>query len=332
MYDISVIICAYTEERWNDLVAAVASVQQQTVPCRDIIIVIDHNPRLLQRAQEQWPMLIVTENTQAQGLRGARNCGVALAQGEIIAFLDDDAVAIPNWLLFLTEGYADVQVLGTGGAVTPAWDNKPTWFPEEFYWVVGCTYRGMPQTNAVLRNPIGANMSFRREVFDTIGDFGGDAMNIGAVHVGGCEETEFCIRVHQHWPQHKILYSPQANVFHHVPQKRTNWHYFWSRCHAEGVAKVSLMQNVGADDALASERNYTLQALPKGVIRGLSDAVFHLDPAGLARAEAIVVGLTATLAGYVRGTVCLRAAQAKDKLMGKKSFEKKRLTLHTTTQ
>ena len=325
MYDISVIICAYTEERWNDLVAAVASVQQQTVPCRDIIIVIDHNPRLLQRAQEQWPTLIVTENKQAQGLRGARNCGVTLAQGEIIAFLDDDAVAIPNWLLFLTEGYADAQVLGTGGAVTPAWDNKPSWFPEEFYWVVGCTYRGMPQTNAVLRNPIGANMSFRREVFDTIGDFGGDVMNIGAVHVGGCEETELGIRVHQHWPQHKILYSPQANVFHHVPQKRTNWHYFWSRCHAEGVAKVSLMQNVG-EDALASERSYALQALPKGILRGLTDALFHSDPTGLARAEAIVVGLTATLVGYARGTFSLRLAQAKE------FFEGKEVALRSTVQ
>ena len=313
VHDISVIICAYTEERWNDLVAAVASVQQQTIKCREIIVVIDHNLTLLKRAQEQWPTLIITENIQAQGLRGARNSGIALAQGEIIAFLDDDAIAISDWLLLLSEGYANQQVLGTGGAVTPAWESKkPSWFPEEFYWVVGCTYRGMPQNNATIRNPIGANMSFRREVFDTVGDFRSDAVRIGSMHAGGCEETELCIRIHQCWPQHTILYHPQANVLHHVPEKRAHWHYFWSRCYAEGLAKATVAHYLGAKNTLASERSYTLQTLPRGVVHGLSDALFRHDLVGLARAGAIVVGLTATTAGYVRGNVFQRLVQSKD--------------------
>jgi glycosyltransferase involved in cell wall biosynthesis len=307
--DISVIICAYTEERWDDLVAAVESVRRQTLPANETIIVIDHNPNLLKRVREQIPDVVVVENTEARGLRGARNSGIAVAQGQIIAFLDDDAVAIPNWLMLLTEDFTDPQVLGTGGAVTPLWMvNKPAWLPEEFYWVVGCTYRGMPQTKTTIRNPIGANMSFRREVFDTVGDFHSEVVSISGQHAGGCEETELCIRAHQYWPQRIFLYAPQANVFHRVPSSRARWRYFCSRCYVEGLAKAVVSRYVGAKDSLASERTYTLRTLPQGVAHGIADALFHHDLAGLARAGAIVVGLAMTTIGYLIGRIFLQVA------------------------
>src|SRR5712691_10586334 len=141
-HTISVIICAYTEDRWNDLVAAVGSVQRQTLPPDEIIVVIDHNPSLLERAREHLASVVVVENTEARGLSGARNSGIAVAQSRIVAFLDDDAIATPDWLMLLSEGFIDPQVLGTGGPVTPLWlERVPAWLPEEFYWVVGCTYR-----------------------------------------------------------------------------------------------------------------------------------------------------------------------------------------------
>ena len=298
--------------RWDDLVAAVQSVQQQTLPPREIIIVIDHNPGLLKRTKEQIPGVVVLENKEAHGLRGARNSGLAVAQGKIIAFLDDDAVAIPDWLLFLCEGYTDPQVLGTGGSVTPSWvSNKPAWLPEEFYWVVGCTYQGMPQTDSTIRNPIGANMSFRREVFDTVGDFHSGVVRVGKRHAGGCEETELCIRVRQRWPQSVFLYRPQANVFHRVPCSRTSWHYFYSRCYVEGLAKAIVASYVGAKDGLASERTYTLRTLPQGVVRGLTDALVHGDLNGLARAGAIMIGLTVTTVSYLGGSTFLQIAKLK---------------------
>src|ERR1700737_1998320 len=103
MPDISVIICAYTEERWDDLVAAIESVQGQTLPAKEIIVVVDYNQQLLQRVQDHIANVITVENTRVRGLSGARNSGIAVARSDIIAFLDDDAVAIPNWLLFLSE-------------------------------------------------------------------------------------------------------------------------------------------------------------------------------------------------------------------------------------
>jgi glycosyltransferase involved in cell wall biosynthesis len=310
VHGISVIICAYTQDRWDDLITAVESVQQQTLPPNEVIVVVDHNPGLLKRVQEHIPAVVAVENTEPPGLRGARNCGIAVAQGPIIAFLDDDAVATPNWLLLLYEGYTDPQVLGTGGAVTPFWmDNKPTWLPEEFYWVIGCTYRGMPQIDTTIRNLIGANMSFRREVFDTVGGFHSEIGRVGPRHAGGCEETELCIRARQHWPQGVFLYQPRAGVFHRVPDNRTHWHYFCSRCYVEGLAKADVARYVGRRDGLASERTYTLRTLPQGVARNSIDALFRHDFTGLLRAGAIVVGLAITTAGYLVGSVFSKVAE-----------------------
>ncbi len=209
-YDISVIICAYTEDRWDALVAAVESVQQQTLPPREIIIVIDRNLDLLKRVQEQIQGLVVVENTQAHGLSGARNSGIAVAKSQFIAFLDDDAIAAPDWLMVLSEKFTDPRVLGIGGTVTPLWLGKvPLWLPEEFNWVVGCTYRGMPETVQTIRNPVGANMAFRREVFDNVGGFRNGIGRVGMRPVG-CEETEFCIRVRRHCPGAVFLHQPTA--------------------------------------------------------------------------------------------------------------------------
>jgi glucosyl-dolichyl phosphate glucuronosyltransferase len=311
--DVSVVICAYTEERWDDLLAAVTSVRMQTQPPCEIIVVIDHCPSLLKRVRDQIPGVVTTENAEAPGLRGARNAGIAVAQGQLIAFLDDDAIAIPEWLEYLCEGYDDPHVLGTGGMVTPRWqEQKPGWFPEEFYWVVGCSYSGMPQSDAVIRNPIGANMSIKREVFEAVGDFHSQIEDIGTRHAGGCEETELCIRARQHWPQGKFLYHPRANVFHRVPASRATWSYFAKRCYVEGLAKALVARHVGAKDGLSSERAYTLRILPLAIIRGLVDALVQRNIDGVGRAAAIVDGLSATTFGYVLGNMRLSANRLKN--------------------
>ncbi len=311
--DVSVVICAYTEERWDDLLAAVTSVRKQTLPPREIIVVIDHCPSLLKRVRDAIPDVITTENMEASGLRGARNAGIAIAQGQIIAFLDDDAVAIPEWLTYLCEGYDDSHVLGTGGMVTPNWqESKPVWFPEEFYWVVGCSYSGMPQKDAVIRNPIGANMSIKRDVFEIVGDFHSQIEDIGMRHAGGCEETELCIRARQYWPQGKFLYHPRANVFHHVPASRAMWRYFSRRCYIEGLAKALVARHVGAKDGLSSERAYALRILPLAIGRGLADYVVRRDAGGIGRAAAIIGGLLATTFGYLLGNIRLSINKLKN--------------------
>ena len=113
--DVSVVICCYTEARWDDLREAIDSVARQTVPPREIAVIVDHNPRLYERLRAELSTLLIVENREGRGLSGGRNTGIAVTTGAVVAFLDDDAAAEPDWLQRLTEPYADPQVLGVGG-------------------------------------------------------------------------------------------------------------------------------------------------------------------------------------------------------------------------
>jgi glucosyl-dolichyl phosphate glucuronosyltransferase len=296
----SVVICAYTEGRWDDLVRSVESVERQTASALEVIVAVDHNDALLERVRAQLPDVVAVSNLEERGLSGARNSGLAAARGEVVAFLDDDAVAEPNWLECLAEGYSDSRVLGVGGAVVPLWvSGRPKAFPAEFDWVVGCTYEGMPERTGYVRNFIGANMSLLREVFADIGGFRSGIGRVGTRPVG-CEETELCIRALRRWPEGIILYEPRARVRHTVPAVRAGWRYFASRCYSEGLSKAMVARLWGSGDGLATERAYTLRTLPRGVARGFSDAA-RGDVSGLARSAAIVTGLSVTSAGYLVG-------------------------------
>jgi glycosyltransferase involved in cell wall biosynthesis len=300
--DFSVVICAYTEQRWDQICAAIESVRAQSLAGAEIILVVDYNPALYQRALAALPDVTVLENKQEKGLSGARNTGAAHARGEVIAFLDDDAAAHEDWLKFLADSYQNPRIVGVGGLTLPRWQTaRPGWMPEEFLWVVGCNYKGMAPSGAPVRNLIGANMSFRRDAFELVE--GGFAADIGRTATGrplGCEETEFCIRLGQLSPGSVLVMDHRAMIWHFVSDSRCTFAYFASRCFAEGISKAQVTASVGSGDGLSAERSYTTRTLPLGVLRGIADAL-RGDASGLGRAGAIVVGLGVTAAGYLRG-------------------------------
>jgi glycosyltransferase involved in cell wall biosynthesis len=306
----SVVICAYTERRWGDLAASVEHLLRgPDDPPHEVIVVVDNNPDLLRRVQHELEGVVVAANEGSRGLSGARNTGVARASGDVIIFLDDDAVPAPGWLAHLLAPYRDPAVMGVGGGADPVWPGeRPRWFPSEFAWVVGCSWTGLPDHVAQVRNLIGCNMSFRREALEIAGEFREDIGRIGTRPLG-CEETELCIRLRQRQPSSVLLYDPLARVDHRVSPDRIRWRYFSSRCFAEGLSKAMVTDAVGSRDGLAAERAHTLRVLPRGVWRGLTD-VGRGDPAGLGRAGAIVAGLAYTSAGYVRGRVAPRRPRA----------------------
>jgi glycosyltransferase involved in cell wall biosynthesis len=299
---VSVVISAYTEERWADLCAAVRSVAEQPVADVETIVVVDHNPALLARVARDLDGVRAVENVHPRGLSGARNSGIEATSGEILVFLDDDAAAQPGWLERLLAPYTAPGVVAVGGRIEPAWDTaRPAWFPPEFDWVVGCTYEGVPPRQAPVRNMIGANMSFRREAFDAVGGFPDGIGRVGTVPVG-CEETELCIRVRNRMPSREILYTPEAVVAHRVPDTRASVRYFLSRCLAEGRSKALVARIAGQGDALETERAYVTRILPLGVGRGLRDAA-RGDLGGLRRAAMIVAGVLTTAGGYALGRI-----------------------------
>jgi glucosyl-dolichyl phosphate glucuronosyltransferase len=298
---ISVVICAYTQERWDRLFKAVASIREQTHPNKEIVVVIDHNQELFKRAERELIDVCVIENTERQGLSGGRNSGIAVAHGAFLAFLDDDAVAAPDWLASMYTALADPDILGVGSKVLPDWeDREPSWLPMEFYWVVGCSYRGLPHTTAPIRNPFGGCMCVRKEIFDAVGSFRSEIGRVGTLPVG-CEETELCIRAHQYWPKRYFLYLPHTSISHFVPQSRLTWKYFRSRCYSEGISKAVVGRFVGTKDALSTESTYTLRTLPSGILLNLGLTLVKLRFSYTLRAFGIVVGLSATVVGYLVG-------------------------------
>jgi GT2 family glycosyltransferase len=291
-------MCAYTERRWADICQGLAAIEGQTYAPAEVIVIVDHADDLLERIRHAFRWTRTLPNGGPRGLSAARNTGVAAAQSEIVAFLDDDAVPAPDWLEHLIAPYLDPAVVAVGGAAVPSWPTaRPTWFPPEFDWVVGCSYRGLPSRRSEIRNVMGCNMSFRANVLaDHLGGF-----PIGVGRVGskpmGCEETELCIRIRQSRADALILFEPRAIVHHRVTPERARWAYFLARCYAEGVSKALVAKHVGADDALRLERNYCLYTLPRGILDGIGAAI-RGKLTGLARAGAILVGAVATVAGY----------------------------------
>ncbi len=301
----SVIICAYTMERWESLSAAVVSCDVQTSPPHEVIVVIDHNEKLLEQSIGAFSDARVISNSEVKGLSGARNTGVRAAKGEIVVFLDDDAYAREDWLEELTAPFVDPLVVGVGGWILPHWEgHEPRWFPKSFYWIFGCSYEGLPPTGSTIRNPIGASMALRRRVFDEVGGFTSGIGRVGKIPLG-CEETELCIRYGQSRPTERIVLVHEAVVHHRVPEERCTWHYFWTRSWAEGLSKAAVASLVGTSDGLAAERRHVVAALPREVISSAIDLPKHPRDA-ITRVGLLGAGLLIAAAGFGWGSLVLK--------------------------
>lgn len=293
----SVVIATYSRDRFADLAAAVASVQNQTVTAHQIIVAVDRNPKLAEKVAAELPSVTVVENTQHAGAGGARNSGAAVGTGEYVAFLDDDAIAAPDWIDQIEHALCAEDVIGVGGLVEPLWlIPQPDWFPLEFAWVVGCSYTGLPEERSAVRNVFSGNMAMRAALFEELGGFLDEYGKTG--DRAEPEETELCIRAGQRWPDRRWIYEPAMRIQHRVPASRLRIQYFLRRCLSEGIGKATLAGHVGSQDALRSERSYVRAVLPAGVARGLHDCVRHGDAHGGLRAAAIGAGSFVAAAGY----------------------------------
>jgi polysaccharide pyruvyl transferase WcaK-like protein len=298
---ISVITAAFAMERWDGLCQAAASIMAQTVPVLETIAVIDHNPDLLDRARRELPGVVVVPNLRNRGASGARNSGVAASRGDVVAFLDDDAIASPSWLEIMLPHFTDPGVVGVGSRVVPVWaGSRPRWFPPEFDWAVGGSYRGMPEEAAPVRNVWSCGMAVSRPVFNAIGGFRDEFGKVG--DRSRPEDTDLSLRAAAARTGGTWIYDPAAVVRHQVPPERATFGFFLRRCLNEGSGKAALAALNGDGRSTSAERLYTRRVLPRGVARGLRDAV-RGDVSGGLRSAAIAVGLASAMAGFAVGRV-----------------------------
>ena len=295
----SVVICCHTAARFDALCEAIRSVLVQTGENDEVVVVADHNPALLARVAKDFQQIRVIPNTGPRGLSGARNEGVAASVGDLIVFLDDDAVADGGMLAAMKTIAAPEGVLGVAGHVDPDWlGGRPAWFPSEMLWTVGCSYTGLRP--GPVRNPIGALMAIKRSVLDATGLFQTE-LGRGASRLPlGCEETELCMRAARRFPGSIFVYASDVSCAHKVPASRATWRYLVTRCWAEGLSKAALAGQSVPLSGLAAEREYVLKTLPKAVATGFQDLGTG-DVHGLLRAFAVVLGFVCTAVAYVMG-------------------------------
>jgi glycosyltransferase involved in cell wall biosynthesis len=304
-HGVSVVICAYSEKRWEQTSAAVKSALAQQPPPAEVILVIDHNTKLAERARRELADIVILENDSTPGLSGARNTGLRAASQPVTAFLDDDAEARPGWLASLVDPYGSPDVIATGGSVYPLWPGlPPRWLPFEFYWVVGCSYRGLPDSTAPVRNPIGANMSMRTSPALDVGGFDVAVGRLGT-RPTGCEETELAIRLTANRPEAAIYYVPDAAVDHHVGQERLKLSYFLRRCWHEGISKANVVRLAGASAGLERERRHVAVVIPSALLQNFRRLAIG-DIGAFMRFTVIVAGLVSAAAGYLTGRARLR--------------------------
>ena len=298
---ISVVIACHTADRWPLLTSAVESVLGQRRRPDQTVVVVDHNPSLAARLRSWSRDATILENTSARGASGARNTGAFHAGTDLVAFLDDDAAAHPEWLANLERAFAAApDVVGVGGRVLPDWSGRrPVWLPEEFDWVVGATHRGAPTGIAEVRNAWAENMAVRADTFRLVGGFRTGFGKLGA-H-SRPEDTDLCIRMAA--AGGRWLYTPDAVVSHHVPPGRSTYRFFVRRCYHEGRGKADLVAllpaSSGGSGPLSDERAYVRRVLPGGVVRNVARFVRRAEVPALQRAVTILVGLAATVVGFV---------------------------------
>jgi hypothetical protein len=304
------VVCTFSSNRLARVIACVESVLAQRPAPAQVVVVVDHNEDLRDELRSRLSDEVeVVVNDGEPGLSSARNTAVARSTGETIVFLDDDAVAHERWLASLLAGFEDPEVIGVGGHALPAWQGEaPRWLPDEFLWVVGCSYRGLPASGAV-RNPLGCNMAFRAGVFARAGPFDPRVGRLGS-RPFGCEETEFCTRAVRAIPGSRLVMVAGAEVDHHVPLERARPGYVLRRCYHEGVSKA-IVRRLAGPATLNTERSYLGRVMPVRLWKCASRALtgpMRIDALGAI--GVIVGGLLAAAAGYAGETLCITMRRA----------------------
>jgi Glycosyl transferase family 2 len=293
---VSVIIPTYTRARWDWLQECVASVKAQTVPPLETIVVVDHNPELLEEISREFPGVIAVPNIGDRGVSGARNSGVKASKGEVVAFLDDDSIAREDWLAILLRHIMTPGVVGAGCYSDGLWDTPcPSWFPTEFSWTIGVSYSGLPSKPTAVRNVWTSAMLVKRSAFEVVDGFREDFGKIGNRSLP--EDTDLCLRIAAVEENSIWMWDPEKVMKHRVPDGRATFGYLMSRCFLQGWGKAAMAKMDGFDQSTSMERHYALRTLPAGVGRGLKDTL-RGDLSGLGRSGAIVAAFSVTVAGY----------------------------------
>jgi len=176
-----------------------------------------------------------------QGLSYARNRGINHSKGEIIAFTDDDVMVDRYWLSNIERAFEEHDVSCVGGKILPVWEiPKPKWLKHDLHYMLALLDYG--DKPFYLKSPIiwGANFSVKADIF---GKYGGFDTHLGRIpgRLFAGEETEFVRRILN--KGEKILYDPNAVVYHYISGDKISKRYFRKWKYDQGILRASLRGN-----------------------------------------------------------------------------------------
>jgi glycosyltransferase involved in cell wall biosynthesis len=246
----SVVVCTHNRA---DLVAHAvdAAVAEARAVTGEVLVVdnasTDATPDVLRALAGRHGERVRIVAEPRLGLSVARNRGLAEARGDVVAYLDDDAVPRPGWLAALLAPYADPRVVAVGGRIVLRFDAPPpAWLSSALHSALsaydpGPTARPIRYGEATY--PFGANISFRTAAARTAGGFSATVGPLGR-HQLVHDETDLCYRL-----EHAggvVWYTPDAIVDHHVIAERLTPRWMLAR-HATGgqSAAVFVLRNRG---------------------------------------------------------------------------------------
>jgi len=226
---VSVIICTYN--RAGSMGRVLDSFRRIVVPegTRWELLLVDNNSKDHTKevindfvAHSGVPARYLFE--EKQGLSNARNRGILAAQGEIIAFTDDDVSVDPNWLANILREFERTDASCVGGKILPVWEKHPPgWLRGDLRAALALLDLGNDRFRLDAPTIWGANLIVRTSMFRKYGLFDlGLGHNEGKLYGG--EETKFLSRLLEGGEQ--VYYCPEILVHHYIPASRTRKAYF----------------------------------------------------------------------------------------------------------
>jgi glucosyl-dolichyl phosphate glucuronosyltransferase len=241
--NITVVLCTYN--RCCSLPNALNSIAASTLPqsVNWEVLVVDNNSddqtrEVVEEYRSRYPGRFRYLFERQPGLSYARNAGIREAKGEVIVFMDDDVIVDPTWVQNLTAKMHNCEWAGVGGRVIPEWNcTPPQWLALDQWYALGPlpNFDFGPDACELTEPPFGANMAFRKEMFEKYGSFRADLGRRPGTLMSN-EDTEFGARLLA--AGERLRYEPSAVVRHPVQQGRTDKTYFLSWWFHKGQANI----------------------------------------------------------------------------------------------
>ncbi|WP_267163648.1 glucosyl-dolichyl phosphate glucuronosyltransferase [Halovenus salina] len=254
---VSVVICTYSADVYDHFCEAVESIRTQTYDDIELILVVDGNEQLYDRVVEDYGHLSNVKthcNEKNVGLSGSRNNALEYVTGDVVALIDDDAIADERWVEALVSVYESTDAIAAGGRMTPRWvAGKPGFLPPEFYWLVGVNRPGFAEDGEEVRNTFGSNISFRTWVLKELGGFETQVGRQGEANLQA-HETEFCARMREEYGR-GVVYNADATVGHKVFEYRTELRWLLERAFWQGYSKRA-METIVTEDSTDKETEF----------------------------------------------------------------------------